>query len=86
LYELVASGAFRVRVQAAATKLAQANVSGRQIEALAWEIPPFDEQAEIAAALGGVKDRVAVEARELDSVRQVFSDLLRSIFARRERS
>jgi type I restriction enzyme S subunit len=84
LYELVASGAFRVRVQAAATKLAQANVSGRQIEALAWEIPPFDEQAEIAAALGGVKDRMAAEARELDSVRQVLSDLLRSIFARRE--
>jgi type I restriction enzyme S subunit len=81
LYELVASEAFRVRAQAAAAKLAQANVSGREIEALAWDLPPFDEQAEIAAALAGVRDRIAAEARELDSARRLLADLLRSIFA-----
>lgn len=85
LIELVASDAFRITVQAAAKKLAQANVSSRQIEALSLEIPPLDEQAEIAAALAGVRERMAAEARELDSVRQILADLLRSIFAPRDR-
>lgn len=80
LFELVASDAFRCRVQAAAAQLAQANVSGRAIEALSWSLPPFDEQAEIAAALAAVKDRAATEVRELDAARRLQSELLRSIF------
>lgn len=80
LFELVASDAFRCRVQAAAAQLAQANVSGRAIEALSWSLPPFDEQAEIAAALAAVKDRTATEVRELDAARRLQSELLRSIF------
>jgi type I restriction enzyme S subunit len=81
LLELVASEGFRERVQAAAGQVAQANVSGRQIEALAWDLPPLGEQAEIAAALAAVKDRIAAEARGLDGVRRLSSELLRSIFA-----
>lgn len=79
LYTIVSSDLFRLRIEALATSLAQANISPRQIENLQWSLPPANEQRDIANAIEAIAHTIRLNSAHASALQTLRSTLLSTL-------